>query len=253
MRQLPVQLHQLSLDENALVCDCRSLALKRWLLESGVPLSAPIRCSGQPDEARPKVADEKEKEKEAEQRRLNFLDQMELGDFVCAPSEPLRAVSLDAAPPPPQQAHLEQGASGRPAPEPSAIWAAAEWQRASRLSATRPKLSAIFQYLERTLVAPPPLPRASNESLEQTTAGLSGGGTKIRPGPAGWAPKFEIVRALEGKFARLWLTNFAQTHLGPEWSLSWRNCIAPLAHQSSNRSSARSCALALAKHNKLAR
>lgn len=41
---LPGGLHQLSLEENPWKCDCRLLALKRWLLTTRTPLRAPVRC-----------------------------------------------------------------------------------------------------------------------------------------------------------------------------------------------------------------
>lgn len=41
---LPRGLHQLSLEENPWKCDCRLLALKRWLLTTRTPLRAPVRC-----------------------------------------------------------------------------------------------------------------------------------------------------------------------------------------------------------------
>lgn len=44
MDALPVGLHQLSLEENPWICDCRLWALKRWLASSRTPLSAPVRC-----------------------------------------------------------------------------------------------------------------------------------------------------------------------------------------------------------------
>lgn len=44
MAALPANLHQLSLEENPWSCDCRLLSLKRWLLATRTPLSAPVKC-----------------------------------------------------------------------------------------------------------------------------------------------------------------------------------------------------------------
>lgn len=46
MDTLPVGLHQLSLEENPWICDCRLWSLRRWLASTRTPLSSPVRCPG---------------------------------------------------------------------------------------------------------------------------------------------------------------------------------------------------------------
>lgn len=184
-----MQLHQLSLDGNPLVCDCRSRSLKQWLLSSRTPLSAPIRCHQQPrsplDDSNAALwpMEPMESAEVTTQRPLNssptssqrqeevlefYLDQVELGDFVCAPSWAGAASGPVALA---DSGGLGLAAQTRP------LWTAKTRQRQteptvdsnkiaipserqsgaapwplSRSPLTGLKLSSIFEYLEPTLV-----------------------------------------------------------------------------------------------------
>lgn len=90
---LPIGLHQLSLEENPWICDCRLLTLKRWLLSSRTPLRAPVRCHSmglsewrirqrnqQPSYAHQQVIATRDTP-----TKLQFLHQLALDEFVCPP------------------------------------------------------------------------------------------------------------------------------------------------------------------------
>lgn len=107
MESLPQGLHQLSLEENPWQCDCRALQLKRWLLSTRIPLSAPVRCSrffASPPSPLPAVPNNAEDEEDddnesnsiwtpaadAESERGQaassaYLDRLPVESFVCAP------------------------------------------------------------------------------------------------------------------------------------------------------------------------
>lgn len=104
MANLPVGLHQLSLEGNPWRCDCRLRALKSWLISTRTPLSAPVECRAQPARrpalqasaaaaasaaASASASGDLSGKWTRDQRRpsppVDYLDQLDVDDFVCAP------------------------------------------------------------------------------------------------------------------------------------------------------------------------
>lgn len=108
MASLPSSLHQLSLEDNNWTCDCRLAALKRWLLANKTPLAAPARCSRRQtssslskskqtfnnnwknernynDDSNGHIGEDKYDSASAKLHAPQFIDQMSLDEFSCAP------------------------------------------------------------------------------------------------------------------------------------------------------------------------
>lgn len=85
MDALPVGLHQLSLEENPWICDCRLWALKRWLASSRTPLSAAVRCLGQSAGSAGELPDSGRLSSSSSSAADLQLNQLSEQEFVCAP------------------------------------------------------------------------------------------------------------------------------------------------------------------------
>jgi hypothetical protein len=133
---LPTGLHQLSLEGNPWRCDCRLRALKSWLTATRTLLSAPVECSQQ--QQRPPAASGERAEQPAERRAsawraaghqepaarvrndtsadspgrthkgppppVDYLDRLDVDDFVCAPRAYQPGGRLDGGGQPPTAA-----------------------------------------------------------------------------------------------------------------------------------------------------
>lgn len=101
MEVLPTSLHQLSLEQNPWQCDCRQLALKRWLERTRTPLSAPAKCGlihlsanhrrrrqlrhDSNGLQRQQSDDDDDGDDDVEDKQLHSLDQIADEQLVCAP------------------------------------------------------------------------------------------------------------------------------------------------------------------------
>lgn len=95
--RLPASLHQLSLEDNNWACDCRLLALKRWLLASKVPLAAPVRCQRR---VGGRTASGGSTQPLTLLEAPQFIEQMSLDEFACAPRVSKRLLNATLHPSP---------------------------------------------------------------------------------------------------------------------------------------------------------